>query len=67
MNESKTGKKPDGAGGGGTEAPRHSEVEGHAKQIMYYCFNCGRANYIDPSWKYFTCWYCGPGTLNYIN
>jgi hypothetical protein len=66
MNEPKTGKKPDEAGGAGGETGGSAEVGGRTRQAIYYCFNCGRGNYVDPSWKYFVCWHCGPSGLNYI-
>lgn len=43
-------EKPDGAG---------EEVAGRSRQLLYICFNDGAGNYVDPSWKSFTCWRCG--------
>jgi len=66
MRDEKIGKKPNDEGGLGIEMPNAAEVAGRERQLMYYCFNCGAGNYVEPSWKWFTCWRCGP-TLNYIN
>jgi hypothetical protein len=67
MAEEKIGKKPNVEGGSGIENLSISEVEGHeTKWLLYNCFNCVVLNYVDPSWKYFTCWRCGPAGLNYI-
>ena len=55
--EGKTGvgKEKDDAGG--------AEVAGRSRMLLYTCFNDGAGNYIDPSWRWFTCWRCG--ALNY--
>jgi hypothetical protein len=66
MAEEKTGKKPNVEGGSGGETGSSAEVAGRTRQLIYTCFNCGAGNYVDPSWKYFTCWRCGPDGLNYI-
>jgi hypothetical protein len=71
MAEERIGKKPDQKGGPGTEkeAGGSAEVAGHSrKRVLYTCFNCGAANYVDPDWKWFTCWNCGPPpVLNYMD
>jgi hypothetical protein len=64
MADEKTGKKPDDQGGSGAEKGADAgEAGGRSRQLLYTCFNDGAGNYIDPSWKWFTCWRCG--ALNY--
>jgi hypothetical protein len=64
MADEKTGKKPSDEGGGGAEKGADaSEAGGRSRQSLYTCFNDGAGNYIDPSWRWFTCWRCG--ALNY--
>jgi hypothetical protein len=60
MEETKEQKK-EGPGGIGREKPADegAEAGGRAKGILYVCFNDGAGNYVDPSWKWFTCWRCG--------
>jgi hypothetical protein len=68
MSTEKAGRKPDDAGGVGIEDPSGNEVEGHKRRtLLYTCWNCGAQNYVDPDWKYFVCWRCGPSGINYIN
>jgi ribosomal protein S27AE len=51
---------PAGPGAMGTaEPPPAGEVEGHGKQFVATCFNCGASSYIGGDWKWFTCWKCG--------
>jgi hypothetical protein len=56
-------KTPEGKGGPGKEKEESAdaEVAGRGKQlVLYTCFNDGGAgSYIDPDWKWFTCWRCG--------
>jgi hypothetical protein len=64
MADENTGKKPDDQGGSGAEKGADAgEAGGRSRQLLYTCFNDGAGNYIDPSWKWFTCWRCG--ALNY--
>ena len=51
---------PQGPGGLGTGAPASAgEAEGHTRQFVATCANCGTSSYIGPDWKWFTCWKCG--------
>jgi hypothetical protein len=55
-----TDKQKEGPSGIGREKPDDSsEVAGRGRQILYTCYNDGAGNYIDPSWKYWSCWRCG--------
>ena len=45
------GKEKDEAAG--------AEVAGRARTLLYTCLNDGAGNYIQPDWKWFTCWRCG--------
>lgn len=63
----KTEKQPDGPGGTGKEkAPSENAEAGgrSSKALLYVCFNDGAGNYVDPSWKWFTCWRCG--SMGYV-
>jgi hypothetical protein len=65
MADEKSGKKPDQAGGSGTEKGGDaSEAGGRGRQLLYTCFNDGAGNYVDSNWRWFTCWRCG--ALNYM-
>lgn len=56
----KNEKKQEGPGGTGKEKESEgAEVAGRGKQLLYVCFNDGAGNYVDPDWKWFTCWRCG--------
>jgi hypothetical protein len=62
MTEIKTDTKPEGKGGPGQEKDESAgaEVAGRGKQlVLYTCFNDGAGSYVDPDWKWFTCWRCG--------
>jgi hypothetical protein len=62
MAEEKTERKPEpGKGGLGQKKDDAggAEVAGRSRKLIYTCFNDGAGNYIDPDWKWFTCWYCG--------
>ena len=52
---------PEGNGGLGSGSPPAavSEAEGHSRQFVATCFNCGATSYIGGDWKWFTCWKCG--------
>ena len=54
-------KKPEGKGGAGKEKDEAAgaEVAGRARTLLYTCLNDGAGNYIQPDWKWFTCWRCG--------
>jgi hypothetical protein len=62
-----TDKQPDGPGGIGKEKDESesAEVAGRGSQILYTCFNDGAGNYVDPNWKWWTCWRCGT-TINLV-
>jgi hypothetical protein len=65
MADEKTGKKPDEQGGSGTEKGADAgEAGGRGRSMLYTCFNDGAGNYVDGSWRWFTCWRCG--ALNYM-
>jgi hypothetical protein len=64
MADEKTGKKPDKAGGSGTEKGDSGEAGGRGRKVLYTCFNDGAGNYVDSNWTWFTCWRCG--ALNYM-
>jgi hypothetical protein len=57
----KVDKVPDGPTGVGMEhdPSEASEAGGRGKSLLYICFNDGAGNYVDPSWKSFSCWRCG--------
>ena len=59
-------KQPGGPTGVGMEKDptEGTEAGGRSKGLLYICFNDGAGNYVDPSWKTFTCWRCG--SLGYI-
>lgn len=41
------------------------EVAGHTSPGAYYwCWNCGRSNWVPWGWNYFYCWNCG--ALNWV-
>jgi hypothetical protein len=52
---------PAGEGGLGSGSPPSagSEAEGHSRQFVVTCINCGTQSYIGGDWKWFTCWKCG--------
>ena len=52
---------PEGNGGLGSGSPPAavSEAEGHSRQFVATCLNCGATSYIGGDWKWFTCWKCG--------
>jgi hypothetical protein len=56
--EAKPGK---GLGGIGLEKDdaQGAEVAGRTKRILVTCWNDGAANYVNPTWGWFTCWRCG--------
>jgi hypothetical protein len=62
----KVDKQPEGLGGTGKEkdASETMEAGGRGRMLLYVCFNDGAGNYVDPSWKWFSCWRCG--SLGYV-
>ena len=52
---------PDGPTGVGMQQDpsKGSEAGGRGRSLLYVCWNDGAGNYVDPSWKSFTCWRCG--------
>ena len=56
-------------GPGGTTSPEKSDaadVEGRGKKgDVIVCWNCGVGHYLEPTWKWFTCWRCG--AVNFAN
>jgi hypothetical protein len=62
----KVEKQPEGPGGVGQEkdTSESTEAGGRSKMLLYTCFNDGAGNYVDPNWKWFSCWRCG--TLGYV-
>ena len=62
MTENGTNEKSEGPGGLGKEKGDSAggEVGGRGKRtVLYTCFRDGAQNYVDPDWKWFTCWRCG--------
>jgi hypothetical protein len=61
MDEAKIDKKTEGPGGPGAEKDEAAgaEVAGRGRKLLYTCFADGAGNYVDPSWKWFSCWRCG--------
>jgi hypothetical protein len=56
----KADKQKEGPGGMGKENPNGgSEAGGRGRQLLWTCFNDGAGNYIDPDWKWWSCWRCG--------
>ena len=47
-----------GPGGTGVEK-EEAEVAGRARRLLWVCWNDGAGNYVDPTWKWFSCWKCG--------
>jgi hypothetical protein len=60
MADAKADTNSEGKGGIGKEkgASDDSQVSGRSRQVVYTCFQCGAANYVDPNWTWFTCWKC---------
>jgi hypothetical protein len=55
-------KKSDDNGGVGQmdDVSKNQEAGGRAKRkVLMSYWRCGAANYVDPDWKWFTCWKCG--------
>jgi hypothetical protein len=51
--------KTEEKGGRGEETQSGgSEVGGRSRQLLYTCFSCGAANYVQSDWTWFTCWKC---------
>jgi hypothetical protein len=60
-NETEEVKQPEGKGGVGIEKDNDggAEAGGRGRKLLYVCANDGAGNYVDPEWKWFTCWRCG--------
>jgi len=53
-------EKPEGPGSVGMAEPTPAgEAEGHGRQAVAICSNCGAHSYVGGDWKWFTCWKCG--------
>jgi len=52
-------ERPEGPGQTGMPELPQDEVEGHGRQMMVTCANCGAHQYVGPDAKWFVCWKCG--------